>query len=170
MPDEVTWPVVCGFVFMLDDFTDDNGATLVSPGSHRRALNELTTESFAETAVSATGPAGSAIVMDGRVWHAIGKNTTTSSVRHSLLLFYSAPYMRAKENWMFVTPPEVVRSASPELRALLGFKMWRSLGGPPAEGMTVGLAGVSSADGKPMNVNVDFGWAPQEPPWLTSPS
>ncbi|MGD9989483.1 phytanoyl-CoA dioxygenase family protein [Pseudonocardia sp.] len=167
MPSDITWPVVCAFLYMLDDFTDENGATFVVPGSHRRHRDELTPESFAAGRVTATGTAGSVIVMDGRVWHSIGKNRTSDFWRHGALMFYSVPYLRVKENWAFLTPPEIVQDASPLLRELMGFKMWRSLGGPRADKAFIGgQAGVSSYDGQLLKEDEASGWGAVRPPWL----
>lgn len=167
MPNDITWPVVCAFLYMLDDFTEENGATFVVPGSHRRHRDELTPETFAAGRVTATGKAGSVIVMDGRVWHSIGKNRTSDVWRHGVLMFYSAPYLRVKENWAFLTPPEIVRDASPLLRELMGFKMWRSLGGPKADKAFIGgQAGVSSYEGELLKEDEASGWGAVRPPWL----
>jgi ectoine hydroxylase-related dioxygenase (phytanoyl-CoA dioxygenase family) len=148
MPASTPWPVVCNVIYMLDDFTEDNGATLVVPGSHRRSRRELNGDSFAAGAVSVTGPAGSALVMESRVWHSIGVNRTADVVRHAILAAYGKPFLRPQENWTFSVPEAVVAEASPELRELLGFRIWRSLGG------VNGPYGVGADGSDPM----DWGW------------
>jgi len=156
MPASTPWPVVCNVIYMLDDFTEENGATLVVPGSHRRNRHDLNAETFAAGAVSAIGAAGSAMVMESRVWHSIGINRTTDVVRHAILAAYGKPFLRPQENWTFSTPRSVVEEASPELRELMGFRIWRSLGG------VQGPYGVDGDESDPM----DWGWVAPEPQYV----
>ena len=66
-------------VFMLDDFTVDNGATYLLPGSHRAGTNptaDIGVDRFAAYPgeLQATGKAGSVLVLDSRCWHATAPN------------------------------------------------------------------------------------------------
>ena len=65
------WPMV-GFIFMIDSFRSDNGATRFLPGSQRKAVSPT---SFDDT-VPACGTAGSMIIYNGSVWHEHGPNLT----------------------------------------------------------------------------------------------
>jgi ectoine hydroxylase-related dioxygenase (phytanoyl-CoA dioxygenase family) len=60
-----------GFIYMVDEFRPDNGATLFIPGS-QGAENLPATFNL----VPACGPAGSVIVFNGSVWHGHGANKT----------------------------------------------------------------------------------------------
>jgi phytanoyl-CoA dioxygenase PhyH len=84
-------PVAVGFNMMLclDDFTVENGATLVVPGSHV-AENGLAPDDIYSTdgTVAAVAPAGSAIVYDSRLWHGTGQNTTRDQLRHGLYILF----------------------------------------------------------------------------------
>jgi Phytanoyl-CoA dioxygenase (PhyH) len=61
-------PAMLGFIYALDDFRLDNGATRFLPGSHRGpAQGEC---------VPATGPGGSLIVYDGAVLHGFSANAS----------------------------------------------------------------------------------------------
>lgn len=62
-------------LFALDDFTDENGATHVVPGTHLvdgRPSDEYLTAS----AVVGCCPAGSVLVFDAMLYHAAGQNTS----------------------------------------------------------------------------------------------
>jgi Phytanoyl-CoA dioxygenase (PhyH) len=80
-----------GFIYMLDDFRADNGATRFVPGSHR-------TPSSSEY-ILATAPAGSLIVYDGAVLHGFNANTSGAD-RRSIQGAFVARSARA-----FPSPP-----------------------------------------------------------------
>jgi ectoine hydroxylase-related dioxygenase (phytanoyl-CoA dioxygenase family) len=56
---------VCNSIWLLDDFTEENGATRVVPGSHRRTVR-----------VTLTAPAGTVIVFNSHLWHGGTRNDT----------------------------------------------------------------------------------------------
>jgi len=73
------WPLV-GFIYMIDAFTPDNGATCFIPTSHLwpHCLETANVDSTAEreSEVQACCAAGSLIVFNGSVWHGHAPNTT----------------------------------------------------------------------------------------------
>lgn len=73
------WPLV-GFIFMVDAFTADNGATRFIPATHgwRKTPQDSMQDCHAEheSQVLAFGPAGSLIVFNGSTWHGHGANRT----------------------------------------------------------------------------------------------
>jgi hypothetical protein len=66
------WTMV-GFIFMVDEFRIDNGATRFVPGSHlwSEVPNDLLGDRKADYPgqVLACGPAGSMLIFNGSVWH-----------------------------------------------------------------------------------------------------
>jgi ectoine hydroxylase-related dioxygenase (phytanoyl-CoA dioxygenase family) len=62
-----------GFIFMVDEFRSDNGATRFIPGSHNWSTvpDKLSEDPLAdyENQIVACGPAGSVIIYNGSVWH-----------------------------------------------------------------------------------------------------
>ncbi len=113
---------------MLDDYTAENGATLVEPGSHlsgRQPDHDLDSNA---NWVPAAGPAGTAVIFEGRTWHSTGANTTERK-RIGLTTNFCAPQFRQQENFLLGTLPKVLETASPELLALIGFKTWQGYGG-----------------------------------------
>ena len=73
-------PVMINVLLMVDDFTEDNGPTLLLPGSH---LNEwkVTDEYFHKNAIKALGKAGSVLLFNANVWHASSLNTSNEGRR-----------------------------------------------------------------------------------------
>ncbi|MET0325463.1 MAG: phytanoyl-CoA dioxygenase family protein [Ilumatobacteraceae bacterium] len=82
-PQEIDLPLTMNVMWMLVDFTDDNGATRLVPGSHR-VRAEPPRDEAVET-VAGVGPAGTALVFDGRVWHGTGANTSVDQYRAGVL-------------------------------------------------------------------------------------
>jgi len=69
------WPMV-GFIFMVDAFQDENGATRFAPGSHRWSGTPKDCPVDESELVAGCGPASSVIVFNGSVWHGHGPNAT----------------------------------------------------------------------------------------------
>lgn len=67
-----------GFIFMIDAFTPDNGATRFIAGSHRWSDSPKNAglAEYATQLESACGPAGSLLVFNGSTWHGQGINSS----------------------------------------------------------------------------------------------
>ncbi|HJK96720.1 MAG TPA: phytanoyl-CoA dioxygenase family protein [Polyangiaceae bacterium LLY-WYZ-14_1] len=91
IPDYVT---NVGMTLAVDDFTEDNGATYVLPGSHRRPDPPSEREFYAG-AVRFIAPAGSALFFNARLWHAGGENRT-GRWRHALTVNMGRPWMKQR--------------------------------------------------------------------------
>lgn len=105
----------------IDDFTGENGATRVVPGSHRLNRSVGMDEMAAQT-VAMEAPAGSMIVFESRLWHKTGSNTTRDQSRAAIFGWYTKPYVRTQENWFLALKPEVRQFASEDMLTLLGYK------------------------------------------------
>ena len=131
-PPEMIAPCVCvNVMWMLNDFSAENGGTRFVPGSHLRGHPPhmgLGKENDQEGAtLAAQGAAGTAMVFDGRIWHGTGANVSSGN-RYGLLSTFCGPQFRPQENFTIGTCPEVLEDASQELLALLGFKIWSGYG------------------------------------------
>jgi ectoine hydroxylase-related dioxygenase (phytanoyl-CoA dioxygenase family) len=103
-------------IWALDDFTADNGATLIAPGSHRWAAGRRPQP---HELVPAVMPAGSALVYSGRLWHAAGRNAG-GTTRRALICEHVLPWLRPADNHILATGTDRLRSLSPALRRLAG--------------------------------------------------
>lgn len=83
-----------GATILLDDFTEQNGATWFMPGSHVRAEAPPHDE-FYEKAERVVARAGSVFYFNARLWHAGGSNET-GAWRHALTLNVCRPYMKQR--------------------------------------------------------------------------
>ena len=105
-------------VIALVDFTAENGATRVVPGSHRWDWERM--PAAHEFAV-AEMPAGSAVIYLGSTLHGGGPNTTTAEWRRGMHLSYVLGWLRTEENHYLATPPEVARRLPRQAQELLGY-------------------------------------------------
>jgi ectoine hydroxylase-related dioxygenase (phytanoyl-CoA dioxygenase family) len=118
-------PVVANIAWMLDDFTDENGGTRLLPGSHLMA--DWRAERSRPT-IAAEGPAGAALVFDGRLIHGTGANRTADQHRHAVLSYYCRPFMRQQENFAFGLHTSLRTQEQEPLLRRLGFNIQRGLG------------------------------------------
>ena len=109
--------VVLNSMWALDDFTVENGATRVVPGSHR--WTDRVPVDPDET-VPVTMPAGSVLFIVGSLWHGGGENRTDRP-RLGVLLEYAAGWLRQQENHVLAVPPEIVRTLPERLQELIGY-------------------------------------------------
>jgi ectoine hydroxylase-related dioxygenase (phytanoyl-CoA dioxygenase family) len=127
-PPAIAPAVVCNAMWMLDDFTAENGATIMVPGSHlsgRQPDHKL--DEDAEW-VPAVAPAGSVAIFEGRTWHSTGANRSDGT-RIGLTTNFCAPQFRQQENFLLGTRQEVLDEASEELLEMIGFRCWQGYGG-----------------------------------------
>jgi len=90
-------------IWMLTDFSAENGGTFVLPGSHRIPSNPATgdmagvdQDAAHPDERQAIGPAGGVLLYDSRLWHAVAPNRSEGS-RVALIVRY-APW------WLNLTP------------------------------------------------------------------
>ena len=113
---------VCNTIWLLDDFTLENGATRVIPGSQKWA--KLPQDSLADPAaphpqeVLITAPAGTVVVMNTHAWHG-GTANRTPHHRRALHAFYCRFDKPQQQYQKRLLRPETQAGLSPELRCLL---------------------------------------------------
>jgi ectoine hydroxylase-related dioxygenase (phytanoyl-CoA dioxygenase family) len=113
-------PVVVNSMWALCDFTADNGATRLIPGSHRWPGDRRPDEAGT---VPVTMPAGSVLIYLGGLWHGGGANRTDRP-RPGLLLEYVVSWLRPQETQLLAVPPDVARTLPDRLQELLGYNVY----------------------------------------------
>ena len=106
-------------LWALTDFTADNGATRLVPGSPGWDEDR---EPLDDEVVQAEMPAGSVLLYSGSVIHGGGENRT-DDVRIGLNITYTTSWLRTEENQFLSCPPSVAAGLEPELQELLGYTM-----------------------------------------------
>jgi ectoine hydroxylase-related dioxygenase (phytanoyl-CoA dioxygenase family) len=124
--DEDIYPVppphpqlVANVMWAFDDFTVENGATRLVPGSHR----SVDAPPADAPMVRATMPAGSVMLYVGSLWHGGGANRTDRA-RLGVAIEYCASWLRPQETHLLVVTPELARTLPKRLRELLGFNIY----------------------------------------------
>jgi ectoine hydroxylase-related dioxygenase (phytanoyl-CoA dioxygenase family) len=105
-------------MWALDDFTEENGATRVVPGSHHQpdfAADDNT------NIVQAVMPRGSVLYYLGSTHHGGGANRSHAS-RSGLINTYSLGWLRQEENHYLTIPREIADSYPEHLRRLMGYQ------------------------------------------------
>jgi ectoine hydroxylase-related dioxygenase (phytanoyl-CoA dioxygenase family) len=116
LPDE-KGNAVCNSVWMLDDFTERNGALRVVPGSHLWRRLPAPGEKV-DTEILVTGEAGTVVVMNAHLWHG-GTDNKTDRQRRAMHVYYTRrdkPQQQYQKAWV---RPEVQQRLSPLGRSLL---------------------------------------------------
>ncbi|MFT3770792.1 MAG: phytanoyl-CoA dioxygenase family protein [Minicystis sp.] len=118
-------PIVCNTMWALTDFTAENGATRLVPGTHKADRSPVLGEEH-QGVIAAEMPKGSVLVFNGSIWHGGGENRT-SERRVGIAMNYCAGWIRQQENQQLGIPREIARGFSPRLRKLVGYGIYRGL-------------------------------------------
>jgi ectoine hydroxylase-related dioxygenase (phytanoyl-CoA dioxygenase family) len=111
--------VQCNTIWAMTDFTDDNGATRVIPGS--QDLPDSFEHDVDET-VPAEMSAGSCLLYTGKVYHGGGENRSDHT-RVGLNITYDVAWLRQEENQYLSVPRDVAETLDDEFLRLLGYRI-----------------------------------------------
>lgn len=104
---------------ILDDFTEENGATFMLSGSH---LSDVKPDDryFYEHADRALAKKGSVVLFDANLWHAAGKNNTDFP-RRALTMAFTRPFFKQQLDYPRMLGYEFGEHLSKDLRQVLGY-------------------------------------------------
>lgn len=129
---DIPWPhpeIELASVIACVDFTAENGATRVVPGSHRWDDRALSPVEQVQTTVEpgqiahAEMAAGSAVIYLGGTIHGGGANSTSDTQRRGIHLSYCLGWLRSEENNFLSCPPEVAATLPRQAQELLGYAL-----------------------------------------------
>ena len=106
----------------MTDFTAENGATRLVPGSHK--WDDIRQPTEAE-AVQAIMPKGSACFFVGATYHGGSPNYTKDEWRIAMFTGYILGWLRQEQNFYLSVPPDMARSLPKAVGQMLGYKMHR---------------------------------------------
>ena len=112
----VDYQVQCNTMWALTDFTADNGATWILPGSS--GLDDDTVQEV--VGAQAEMGRGSVLFYEGKVLHGAGANTS-DGVRRGVNITYAVGWVRQEENQYLACPPEIARTLDDDLLKMMGY-------------------------------------------------
>jgi ectoine hydroxylase-related dioxygenase (phytanoyl-CoA dioxygenase family) len=144
-PDDAFYPIArprtrlaISTIWALEEFTEENGATELIPGSHLWGPEHP--DERPRRVVPAVMPPGSVVVFDGALWHRGGANRSTGT-RLALSPQYCQPWLRPQESQLLIMPPERAAACTPRGRVMLGYSIH-----PPFIGQVEGMNPVRLVD------------------------
>ena len=112
--------LVLNTMWALDDFTTDNGATRLIPGSHKWL--EMPDGDLEAMTIQALMPAGSVMFYVGSLVHGGGANHTDKP-RLGVILEFVVSWLRAQENHLIAVPHDIAKELPERLQELLGYNI-----------------------------------------------
>lgn len=111
------FPLTLNMLVMIDDFTLENGATKVLPGSHH--FKDRPSDDYLEkNCVRATGKAGTILMFDSNLWHSAAPNSTGKS-RRALTPMFSRPFFKQQLDYPRLLGEDFPKTE--KMRQLLGY-------------------------------------------------
>lgn len=136
-PDDAFYPVPrprpapgAATIWAIDEFTEENGATVVLPGSHHWDDTRRPTQDDEHRA--AVMPPGSCVFFSGTLWH--GGTNRSDRDRLAITAQYCEPWLRPQEAFTLSTTRETARVVSEDIRRMLGYSIH-----PPFIGQVDGM-------------------------------
>ena len=120
-------PFMVTTIWAFTDFTEENGATRIVPGSHKFDHEPRKGEKVDH--VPAEMKAGSVLIVNGGTWHCGGANHTQDEWRLGVSVQYCQGYLRQQQNQYYSLRPEVVKAMPERLAALCGFTLYKGIMG-----------------------------------------
>ncbi len=111
--------VQCNTIWAMTDFTEENGATRLMPGS--QDLPKKFDHTIDET-VPALMSKGSCLLYTGKVYHGGGANRSDHT-RVGLNITYDVGWLRQEENQYLSIPRDVAASLPESLQRLMGYQI-----------------------------------------------
>lgn len=114
------------FLFAFSDFTDDNGATRIIPGSNKWPFHQR--GNMAQT-IPAEMKTGDCLLIGGKVIHAMGENITETE-RKCIQLTVIPSFLTPAEAHPFIIKLETVKKLSKRAQRFVGFRSQYPRGSP----------------------------------------
>lgn len=117
----INYCIVANVLWVLDDFTLENGATRILPGSHKN-MSYAENGKVYDAEIRVTAEEGSAIIFNANLWHGGGPNLDGSS-RWALALGYARWFIKPSFDYMKNTPNDIYEQLTDSQKAILGFNL-----------------------------------------------
>ena len=114
--------VTVSWMLALGEFTKENGATNVVPGSH--LWKDFSDRSCDHLVVQAEMAAGSGLLYAGRALHGGGANSSANDWRMGMHVSHVVGWLTPEEALPIANPWELVKKFSPEVQRRLGWRCY----------------------------------------------
>jgi len=111
------WSDVCNATYCLTDYTLDNGALAIVPGSHRFARQPKFGEGI-KRAIPVEAKAGSLIAWHGNVWHGAFPKET-EGLRLNLTTYFCHKKLKTQEAYQWCVTEEMIKRNPPGFAKLV---------------------------------------------------
>lgn len=120
--------ITLNFLIALTEFTEENGATRVIPGSH--LWPDFEDRGTPEQTIPATMQAGDALFISGKTVHGGGANVTADQYRRAVSFAFNPGYLVGEEAYPFLVSRDVAATLPERVQRILGFRSQYPLGSP----------------------------------------
>lgn len=129
--DSDDWPAMCSptappcqisCMFALSDFTAENGATRVAPGSH--LWSDYSRQATDDEITQAVMPAGSGMIYLGKTLHSAGANKTEIEARFGMHLSYVLGWLTPEEAGCLGVTEDRAKTFTKQQQQLLGYRCY----------------------------------------------
>jgi len=129
--DSDDWPAMCSpaspscqisCMFALSDFTAENGATRVAPGSH--LWSDFSRQATDDEITQAVMPAGSGMIYLGKTLHSAGANKTVNDARYGMHLSYVLGWLTPEEAGCLGVTEDRAKTFTKQQQQLLGYRCY----------------------------------------------
>ena len=112
------YPMALNVVWCLVDFTEENGTTVLWPGSHL-TCQVPEPETTAPGSIQIRAPSGAAVIWDAALWHQGGINRGDSP-RWTVIAYYQRAWVKGKTDSVRLLSPEALAEMSAQAKELVG--------------------------------------------------
>jgi len=103
---------------LIDDFTPENGGTIIVPGTH--VLEDRPSDDYLErNQIQINGPAGTVMVFNSRLWHRGGDNRTTQP-RRAINMQFTRAFIRQQVDYAHCLPEQQYAELPERTQQILG--------------------------------------------------
>lgn len=120
--------VTLNFLIALTDFTEENGATRVIPGSNH--WPDFEDRGTPGQTVPAVMNAGDALFFSGKTAHGGGANATADQYRRAVSFAFNPGFLVGEEAYPFLVDRDVVKTLPERVQRILGFRSQYPTGSP----------------------------------------
>ena len=114
-------PILVNTVYILQDVNEENGGTLIVPGSHKLYCDGGGTFGKIPRPINLEAPAGTIMLMDGRVLHG-GAVNRSDHLRYIITNSVVRPFIRQQESFHLTIRPDILQRANDKFLWRCGFQ------------------------------------------------